>query len=163
MRAISELFPKSKFIHLVRHPGDFVRSGIRRKYYKGNEYDDSRLTPLVNQEAYNSWDEFSDIEKIGWLWNTTNNFIEKEKVHLTADRIILIKSEDLFSKPNTYKKICKFINEPTPKDSIIKSITKRPTNKQKQNSYPKWIDWSEKDKEELIKLTPLGNKYGYWI
>jgi hypothetical protein len=162
IKALSELFPKSKFIHLVRHPGDFVRSGIRRKYYKGNEYDDSRLTPLVSEEAYNSWNEFSDIEKIGWLWNTTNNFIEKEKLHLTADRVLLIKSEDLFSKPDTYNKICKFINEPTPKDSIIKSITKRPTNKQKQSSYPKWIDWSEQDKEELIKLTPLGNKYGYW-
>ena len=162
IRALSELFPKSKFIHLVRHPGDFVRSGIRRKYYKGNEYDDSRLTPIVIEEAYNNWNEFSDIEKIGWLWNTTNNFIEKEKLHLTADRDLLIKSEDLFSKPETYNKICKFINEPTPKDSIIKSIIKRPTNKQKQNSYPKWNDWNENDKQLLIKMTPLGTKYGFW-
>ena len=30
--ALAELFPKAKFIQLVRHPGDFVRSGIRRKY-----------------------------------------------------------------------------------------------------------------------------------
>ena len=53
MRALGELFPKAKFIQLVRHPGDFVRSGIRRKYYSGNENDDSRITPLINDQYNN--------------------------------------------------------------------------------------------------------------
>ena len=54
MRALGELFPKAKFIQLVRHPGDFVRSGIRREYYIRNENDDSRITPLADDEIYSS-------------------------------------------------------------------------------------------------------------
>jgi len=160
--ALDKLFPKAKFIHLVRHPGDFVRSGIRRKYYTGNENDDSRIQPKKNEKAYNEWDDFSEIEKIGWLWNATNNFIEKEKMDLNDDKILLIKSEDLFFKPDTYNNICSFLNHSLLSDKKINHIIKKPVNKQKHSFYPKWEDWSEDEKSLLIKITPLGKKYGYW-
>ena len=160
--ALNKLFPKAKFIHLVRHPGDFVRSGIRRKYYSGNENDDSRIKPQANEKAFTAWDRFSKIEKVGWLWNSTNNFIEEEKIHLNIENILFIKSEDLFLKPDTYNKICSFLNHPLLNDKKISSIIKRPINKQKQSSYPRWKDWPEDDKSKLIKITPLGKKYGYW-
>ena len=65
--AIYDLFPRSKFIHLVRHPGSFVRSGIRRNYYTGNENDEGRLTPTESDPIYNQWNNLSQIRKIGWL------------------------------------------------------------------------------------------------
>ena len=162
MRALGELFPKAKFIQLVRHPGDFVRSGIRRKYYSGNENDDSRITPLVNDQYNKDWKILSDIERIGWLWNATYNFIEEEKSHLNADNIIIVKSEDLFSNPQTYNKICAFLEHDQLSERKITSIIKRPVNKQKQSAYPKWNEWSEEDMNKLIKMTPLGVTYGYW-
>ena len=109
--ALNKLFSKAKFIHLVRHPGDFVRSGIRRKYYSGNEHDDSRIKPQANEKAFSEWAGFSEIEKVGWLWNATNNFIEEEKLHLNIGNILFVKSEDLFVKPDTYNKICRFLNQ----------------------------------------------------
>ena len=160
--ALNKLFPKAKFIHLVRHPGDFVRSGIRRKYYSGNENDDSRIKPQANEKAFTAWDRFSKIEKVGWLWNSTNNFIEEEKIHLNVENILFIKSEDLFKKPDTYNQICSFLNHSLLSNKKISNIIKRPINKQKQSSYPKWKDWPEDDKLKLIKITPLGKKYGYW-
>ena len=82
----------------MRHPGDFVRTGIRREYYRGNEKDDSRITPLADDEIYNSWANLSDIQKIGWLWNTTNDFIENEKVYLNDNKCGLLPSN-----PKKYK------------------------------------------------------------
>ena len=160
--ALSKLFPKSKFIHLVRHPGDFVRSGIRRKYYRGNENDDSRITPLADEEIYSSWANLSDIQKIGWLWNTTNDFIEREKVHLNENNFLLIKSEDLFSKPDTYNEICNFLDHPLLSQKRIRSVISKPINKQKQSFYPKWKQWSKIEKNFLVEITPLGKKYGFW-
>ena len=160
--ALNNLFPKAKFIHLVRHPGDFVRSGIRRKYYSGNENDDSRIKPNAIEKSVYDWNRFSDIEKVGWLWNATNNYIEEEKKNIRLDKVLLIKSEDLFLKTDTYNKICNFLNHPLLNDKKIDRIIKKPINKQKQSSYPKWKDWSEDDKSSLIKITPLGEKYGYW-
>ena len=162
IRALNKLFSKAKFIHLVRHPGDFVRSGIRRKYYSGNENDDSRIKPHVIDKAFDSWDRFSDIEKVGWLWNTTNNYIEKEKKHINPDNVLLIKSEDLFLKTDTYNKICNFLSHPLLSNKEIDRIIKKPINKQRQSFYPKWQDWLEDDKSSLINITPLGKNYGYW-
>lgn len=162
MGALGEIFPKAKFIQIVRHPGDFVRSGIRRKYYSGNENDDSRITPQINDRYNKEWHKLTDIEKIGWLWNATYNYIENEKSNINVENLIMVKSEDLFSNPQTYNEICAFLNHDSLSERKISSIIKKPVNKQKQSIYPKWTDWSERDKNSLIKMTPLGAKYGYW-
>ena len=64
------------------------------------------------------------LKKIGWLWNATYNFIEEEKSHLNADNIIIVKSEDLFSNPQTYNKICAFLEHDPLSERKITSIIK---------------------------------------
>jgi len=162
MKCLGNLFPKAKFIHLIRHPGAFVRSGIRRHYYKGNENDDARLTPLQADKMYNVWDKSSDIERIGWLWNKTNDIIESAKRSIESERVLTLKSEDLFTDYNVYNHICEFINHELLGDSKIKSLIAKPTNRQIQNDFPKWKDWSTEDKEKLKAVTPLGLKYNFW-
>mgnify|MGYP006410170975 FL=1 len=162
MESLSDLFPRAKFIHLIRHPGAFVRSGIRRNYYKSNENDDARLTPLRSDIIYDTWDKFSDIEKIGWLWNKTNEIIESAKKNIDSKRVLTLKSEDLFNNYEVYNHICEFINHELLGDSMIKALIAKPTNRQIQNNFPKWKDWSIEDKEKLKGITPLGIKYNFW-
>lgn len=162
MVALGDLFPKAKFIHLVRHPGAFVRSCIRRNYYNGNENDDGRITPLKSDSVYDNWANLGDIEKIGWLWNETNAVIELAKEKMDEDRVKTIISRDLFTKSEIYQDICTFIDHALLDKSKINSIIKKPTNPQKQNVYPKWKEWSEHDKHLLIQMTPLGEIYGFW-
>ena len=83
-------------------------------------------------------------------------------LHLNDDKILFIKSEDLFFKPDTYNNICSFLNHSLLSDKKINHIIKKPVNKQKHSFYPKWKDWSEDEKDLLINITPLGKKYGYW-
>ncbi len=162
MVGLAELFPKAKFIHLIRHPGAFVRSGIRRKYYNGNENDDGRLAPLKLDPFYSRWEHMSDIEKIGWLWNATNEFIESSKAIIDYARLLTIQSGHLFSDYKVYQDICRFINHDILDVNKIEPLLKKPTNRQKQNDFPKWMDWSSEDKDTLKKVTPLGVKYGFW-
>ena len=160
--SLAYLFPRAKFIHLIRHPGAFVRSGIRRKYYRGNENDDGRMTPLADDPIYNLWDEFNDIEKIGWLWNETNSIIEIVKKTMGRERILTVLSENLFSMPDIFQEICRFIDHPELKENKIERIIKEPVNLQKQGEFPMWNDWSEYDQNKLRSFTPLGKKYGFW-
>ena len=46
--AMAELFPKAKFIHLLRHPDSFVSSGIQRNWYTGKTItDEGRIPSLI--------------------------------------------------------------------------------------------------------------------
>ncbi|MBL7014027.1 MAG: sulfotransferase [Candidatus Marinimicrobia bacterium] len=162
MEALSDLFPKAKFIHLIRHPGAFVRSGIRRKYYRGNENDDARLIPLETDWMFDKWGKATDIEKIGWLWNKTNEIIENAKNKIEPNRVITYHSEDLFKNFEVYNDICRFINHGLLDKAKIQSLIAKPTNRQTQNEFPKWKDWANKDKIELKIVAPLGMKYNFW-
>src|SRR5690625_618085 len=46
---LAELYPGGKFIHIYRNPYDFIRSGMRRKYYRGHMRDYARITPAAGE------------------------------------------------------------------------------------------------------------------
>jgi hypothetical protein len=90
---LAEIFPNASFIHLIRNPHNFIKSGLSRGWYTGrNLYDEGRIS---DQELFKN---YSREEKIGWLWASTNNFVkvfgEKYK-----SRFETIRSEDLFQSP----------------------------------------------------------------
>jgi len=39
---LHKIFPEARFVHLVRHPAEFVRSGLQRGYYSGKPSDEAR-------------------------------------------------------------------------------------------------------------------------
>jgi len=106
---------------------------------------------------------FLSYTKIGKAMRAVRDSNELANISgINSDNIIMVKSEDLFSNPQTYNKICAFLGHHQLSERKITSIIKKPVNKQKQSAYPKWTEWSEEDKTSLIKMTPLGVTYGYW-
>jgi hypothetical protein len=92
---ISDIFKKSKFIHIIRHPGDFARSCMLRGYYDRNKlWDIGR----IKMDDKIKWKKLSRLEKVSWLYEETNNFIEDFKENIPKDRILTLKSEALFTK-----------------------------------------------------------------
>jgi hypothetical protein len=64
---ICDVFPRTVFIHLVRHPGSFVRSGIRRKWYTGNNpYDVGRIVPQEDELKKSGTSGVSSIRLAGY-------------------------------------------------------------------------------------------------
>jgi len=156
---LTDLFKKAKFIHIVRHPADFVRSGIRRKWYKSHVADVSRIVPINDHD---SWVKMTQIEKIAWLWNETNQFIEDFKCNLKgADRVMFAKSEHLFSMPKTTLEIFEFLHAVPPPKKKIDRIIKHPVNVQRKGDFPQYDQWNAEQKEQLRKYATLSSRYGY--
>ncbi len=161
-RHLSELFPRSKFIHLVRHPGDFVRSGALRNYYAGGYHDMGRITPLSGVAAQ-KWGDMTIYERCAWLWNETNRHVEEFKESIDSPRIITVKSEDLFSDPDEASRIFSHCSlKPVPRNKTEK-IIRRPVNaqvKRKSDLLP-YKHWDEITKDQVRQWAALASRYGY--
>ncbi|MFW6027145.1 MAG: methyltransferase domain-containing protein, partial [Candidatus Woesearchaeota archaeon] len=155
-----ELYPKVKFIHLIRNPAEFVRSGIRRNWYQSNNlWEMGRIQPINNDI---NWEQMSQLAKISWLWNETNQFIEEFKAKINNKKIITVFSEDLFNDIVTLKNILNFIGVSNPfTDNELEAIIDKPVNKQKSGDFPEYNNWNKKDKKLLKKYAPLYKEYGY--
>ena len=143
-----ELFPDAKFVHLYRHPGEFVRSGIRRNYYAaGNPDDIKRITPVIETQSEN-WKSLNQLGKVSWLWNETNmfieNFKEKHPDNYFGFNFNNLSQEDVIS-------LLKFLEIEISPSVISKSLSKK-TNVQKTGSFPEYIEWPLNNKKTLKKL-----------
>jgi hypothetical protein len=142
--AIAELFPKAKFIHLVRHPSSFISSGMQRKWYTGQSItDEGRISP---PESLNL---MSRSDKIAWLWNTTNEYIENFKRSISVERVYTLQSEKLFTNVDeaiSLMKWLKFQTQPDLAKKIIDTPVNKSKTKKKYHSYDK-------------SLTPLSKLY----
>lgn len=142
--AIAELFPKAKFIHLVRHPDSFISSGMQRNWYTGKSItDEGRIAP---PESLNITEQEN---KIAWLWNATNEFIEQFKKNTSKDRIYTLQSEKLFTNTEEAVKLMNWLNLNI-KPELVKNIIDKPINQSKNNKTAFEYDKS---------LTPLCEFY----
>jgi hypothetical protein len=57
----------------------------------------------------NQWNQLDHIEKLSWLWDITNGFIENFFEKIGKKRTALFKIEDLFSSVDRVKTLFKFI------------------------------------------------------
>jgi hypothetical protein len=150
---IAELYPNAKFIHLVRNPESFIKSGLGRNWYSGKSlYDEGRIT----SENFEYWNSLSQIEKIGWLWNETNQFAEDFKLKF-PNRVLTVTAEDLFTKTETQQSVFKFICAEIPSESTLKKFNKK-TNEGKK------IDLNDIDFQKIKKCvsnSELKTKYGF--
>lgn len=159
--ALAHLLPNARFIHVVRHPGDFVRSGMRRGYYAPGVVQHQRLTP----PDFPEWSSYSEVEKICWEWNEINSFIEHFKESVAADRVLTIRSEAMFREPDAMLAVLDFLGTGEDEE-LVTAITEgqfKPVNVQSKGSYPKYEQWPEADKVALRQIATLAPNYGYEV
>lgn len=156
-RAIREVYPRARFIHLHRHPGEFVRSGIRRRWYSDSYLDICRPR-LADDEV---WNVMTNVERLAWLWNTTNQYIEDFVSELgSSDVCLRVCANDLFNDAALASRVAKFAGAKL-SESDVASLVGTPVNKQHTGSMARYDDWSDEDKAALKRLTPLAKDYGY--
>lgn len=159
---LASLFSNSIFIHLYRHPGEFVRSGINRGWYKGiHSHDLGRIVPTLESSEKTCWEQLSDIQKIGWLWNETNMFIETFKQTIAPDRCLTINFNHLDSR--AVEEILAFMDITIDHGYLISQL-KQKINAQKKVSFPSYENWSIDQRQQLRSMThDLAKQYGYAI
>ncbi|WP_164510867.1 sulfotransferase [Nonlabens xiamenensis] len=167
---IKSLFPKAKFVHLTRHPGDFIRSAIMKGWHRNDTV--WEMGRIKNPDR-SVWESYSQIEKLAWVWNATHDFIEEfKKDHLPC--FLTLKLEDLTKDLTVLKSLFQFIginNHLTDKELIAlsnKRVNKvtitgnEPRNMFKLSNYPEYQAWKENEKQEMINLVEnLSGKYNY--
>jgi hypothetical protein len=159
---LAELFPKSRFVHVVRHPGAFVRSGVRRGYYRGRYGDIGRIRPIAEPSA-SAWSELDDIARVAWLWNETNQFIEHFKDKYPPERCLFIKAEELFTDPGAILRVAQHARMPElPQSNELEALQREPVNADlSATELPSYARWTDDQKATLRQYATLASLYGY--
>jgi hypothetical protein len=160
-RPLATVFESARFIHLMRHPGAFVRSGLRRRYYQGSRHDEGRITPCPSDPWAERWPTLTALERVGWLWNATNAFVEQFKGGVDAERVLTVRAEDLFHDPAVAVGIFEFLQVEPPPRRVIRRLLARPVNVQRDGDWPSFDRWPEEDRCRLRAVAPLADRYGY--
>jgi hypothetical protein len=150
---IAKLYPNAKFIHLVRNPSSFIKSGLGRNWYSGETlYDEARI--VMNDAKV--WNTLNQYEKIAWLWNETNQFIEEFKTTVESTRVLTVKAEDLFKSVQISNDIFAFCELNSISNSAISKIIGTKTNAGKSV-----LTDAELLRNSQEKYCLLTQKYGY--
>ena len=157
--AVQAVYPQARFIHLIRHPGDFVRSGLRRGWYHGGRHDVGRIRNIVDPAG---WEEMTDTARIAYLWNETNQYIETFAKTLDVGAFMQVRAEDMFSGVQATKAIADFVGAKI-QDRIIRSMLKKKINRQMTGNILPYREWSRESKMQLQKYASLAERYGYEI
>ena len=158
-------YPKAKFVHVVRHPCDFVRSAMRRNYYNNHPWDFARISPRPDEPDSEIWNEFGQLEKCAWLWSKTNSHIDRLLRGVSATRILFMRSEDIFNNiENSAETLLAFSGgkKNVPKVEKIEKVLGMKLNQQTYGKFPKAGDWLEEEKQILGRhCRTLMEAYGY--
>jgi len=155
---LKELYPKAKFIHLIRNPINFIKSGMARNWYTGiNPHDEGHI--VLNKD-FETWNKYSQTEKIAWLWNETNQFIEEFKFKVEPERMLTIFAEDLFKNSQTTINIFKFLDVLTLSASKIESLIRKPVNR---GNTDKIKSLTINNDQKLENLLSLSKSYDYFV
>jgi hypothetical protein len=155
---IAHIFPNAKFVHLNRHPGEFVRSALRRNFYN-NPDDIKRIKPVSGSPDFEHWESFHQIEKNAWLWNETNMFIENFKDTINPSRYFYFDFNKLNVK--NVKEMLTFLDISI-SDSVISNLIQKPSNVQRTGNVAGYKSWKSEHKMKLDNICgELAKKYGY--
>lgn len=141
--AISEAIPQSKFIVLVRNPWSFVRSGMRRNYYRGHGWDHGRLRPSEDEDIYQRWLELDQFSQICWLWNETYRRIALKLAHVPANRIFTLRFEDLIQKEPAIRELFQFLDLEHYQKEKVQQVLSKKLNVQVEGDFDFPQNWGD--------------------
>jgi len=162
--SIADKLPETRFVHIIRHPYEVIRSGMRRNWYKElNSELSGHISPELGEQAYNDWPDYSREQKIAWLWKQTNEIIEKLKIKLDSDRFLTIKSSEMFNNELSLIELLEFIGAD---DIIYANLALKKTqmvivNKQESGIYPEISDWDNKTRLDIKLILNCTELYGF--
>ena len=154
-----------KFIHITRDPRDYVRSGMRRRWYVDHPMDNTRIAPPCGSDQGRAWPSFTPFEKIIWLWKETNTWIDRFLFELPPERVLRLRSEDVFvMNPTTIDRYFRFIDSRVPSAKRIKRVLSKHLNAQSSGDFPKYSQWSSEMRRYLTEnIGYIAADFGYQL
>jgi hypothetical protein len=170
--AIAALFRSAKFIHLVRHPGDFLASAARKGWYMNDSIWEAGRPTSAETGLWRKWDQ---MQKLAWLWAATNAYVEDFKKNLGKRRVLTIRLEDLVLGREGVKSVFAFSGAGRVPWAEVERIQKtrinelqifpdEPPNMRKNPDFPAYGEWPDAQKRWFReRVGTLAALYGYEI
>ncbi len=120
---LSILFPKAKFLWLIRDASEFINSALPRGWFANSEfgYDEPHPKAFLPKEVTPSkfdafhrtnghlcgvfnedqWKQMTPFERNCWYWIYWNEMIEKNLLRLDKNRWMMVRLEDLKNKTDS--------------------------------------------------------------
>lgn len=159
--AIKQVYPNARFIHLVRHPGDFVRSGLNRHWYESQTRHEAGR--IVKSDPVGDWPMMGAVEKIAWLWNETNQYIETFLAALPPADYEQVKVETMFSDLAVALNLCRFIGVDDVTPGQASRLLRQTINTQREQSVAPYQTWPEDQKIQVRRQAELAARYFYQL
>lgn len=157
--ALAGLFKNAKFVHLLRHPGDFAASAARKGWYVNDSiWEAGRPKP-----AADDWPHWSLVRKLGWLWNASHCFLRDFLGGLEPSRVLAMRMEDMVSAVDKAGDLFSFCGVDAPAKNRIRERQgtkvnplwigpQEPANMCKNPDFPAYDDWTAALKDELWEM-----------
>lgn len=160
---LAELFPESKFIHIVRDPRDYVRSVMNWGSFRGIKGIFNRFLPYWTLRLIQkNWHSYTEIEILSHLWDMRNREIERELSYVKQEQKVRLKFEDIFLSEDYegLKRLQAFIG--LDEEIKMEIMKKTDRNASKSDLLLRWSEWNTMQCQQLYKIChELMNKYGY--
>lgn len=161
--AIAQDIPAARFIILVRDPREFIRSGMRRGYYRATgDWERGRLRPAPDDPRHPTWGARPQFDQIAWLWAETYRHIERIRAAIGPDRVRLVRFEDLTRDPDETRAIYDFLQLDGHDPAHTRAVLGQKLNAQRYGDFPHPADWSaDLHARCWAEVGPLATRYGY--
>jgi hypothetical protein len=162
-RALASFFPRSKFIHLHRHPAEVIRSGMRRGYYDGHFWDKYRIEPSSDDPYASQWSGWSPFNKCCWYWQAVCNCAFHAESTISQERWFTLASSDLYSgNMNSINALTDWLEIPRLDNEEVSEVVATRHNQQRRGEFPKFEDWDDAMVETMWDIvSPAAKRLGY--
>ena len=149
---LSRMLPKAKFIYVHRHPGEVVRSGMRRRWYNAHPNDHMRLRPRADSDYAQVWSSMSPFEKNCWYWAYYNDHCLSCVEKIEPSRVLVIPFSKITDEVTGVQKILDFLQRDLYTEDEISDMIVRPQNAQTSGAFPYYEQWNDESKATLQKI-----------
>jgi hypothetical protein len=168
--AIDALLPRSRFVHLVRHPGDFIASAARKGWHSNDSIWEAGRVRVDDPERWRAMDR---VERLAWLWRSTNGFVGDFLSRIDPERGFVLRLEDIAERPGRLVELARFVGAADLDPKALRGLTAERVNElavhpwepptmRKDPSFPRYRSWSATEKARLGALVGrLATDYGY--
>jgi hypothetical protein len=160
---IAQDIPNSRFVILVRDPREFVRSGMRRNYYRGvGEWEEGRLRPRQSDDHAAEWSEKTQFQQVSWLWAETYKHIEMLRARIGSDRVMVLRFEDLIAGPDATEELFEFLGLDGYDEQKARAVLGAKLNAQRVGDFPHPSEWSDELHAACwAEVGEIATRYGY--
>lgn len=160
---IAEMLPNAKFLHLHRHPGEIIRSAMRRRWFQDNPLDRYRIVPEPVDWAHQRWPQWDAFSKSCWTWHAENEYFLRLAQNIGPDRVLQLPFDEWSDQSTgTYERVFAFIDVDPPDRGSAQAVLNVKHNEQTSGSFPTYEQWSPAQKQTLVEIAGhTMNQLGY--